>query len=66
MFCHINVLSLSVITQSLKMSQDGDDEWELSKENVQPLRQGRVMTTLQEALAQQDASRRTAAQIRKQ
>ncbi|XP_048805303.1 mitotic checkpoint serine/threonine-protein kinase BUB1 beta [Lagopus muta] len=48
------------------MSQDGDDEWELSKENVQPLRQGRVMTTLQEALAQQDASRRTAAQIRKQ
>ncbi|XP_031463095.1 mitotic checkpoint serine/threonine-protein kinase BUB1 beta isoform X2 [Phasianus colchicus] len=48
------------------MSQDGDDEWELSKENVQPLRQGRVMTTLQEALAQQDASRHTAAQIRKQ
>uniref|UniRef100_A0A803Y7C2 Uncharacterized protein n=1 Tax=Meleagris gallopavo TaxID=9103 RepID=A0A803Y7C2_MELGA len=35
----------------LKMSQNGDDEWELSKENVQPLRQGRVMTTLQEALA---------------
>lgn len=48
------------------MSQNGDDEWELSKENVQPLRQGRVMTTLQEALAQQDTSRHTAAQIRKQ
>nr|4GGD_C Chain C, Mitotic checkpoint serine/threonine-protein kinase BUB1 beta [Homo sapiens]4GGD_D Chain D, Mitotic checkpoint serine/threonine-protein kinase BUB1 beta [Homo sapiens] len=23
------------------------DEWELSKENVQPLRQGRIMSTLQ-------------------
>lgn len=48
------------------MSRDGDDEWELSKENVQPLRQGRVMATLQEALAQQDTSSHTAAQLRKQ
>ncbi|XP_021258780.1 mitotic checkpoint serine/threonine-protein kinase BUB1 beta [Numida meleagris] len=48
------------------MSQGCDDEWELSKENVQPLRQGRVMATLQEALAQQDASTHTAAQLRKQ
>ncbi|XP_048342627.1 mitotic checkpoint serine/threonine-protein kinase BUB1 beta isoform X2 [Sphaerodactylus townsendi] len=37
------------------MASDGN-EWELSKENVQPLRQGRVMATLQEALAQQDVS----------
>ncbi|XP_060616174.2 mitotic checkpoint serine/threonine-protein kinase BUB1 beta [Anolis sagrei] len=37
------------------MSLEGN-EWELSKENVQPLRQGRVMATLEEALAQQDVS----------
>ncbi|XP_065611634.1 mitotic checkpoint serine/threonine-protein kinase BUB1 beta [Cyrtonyx montezumae] len=48
------------------MAQDYDEEWELSKENVQPLRQGRVMATLQEALAQQDTSTHTAAQLRKQ
>lgn len=47
------------------MSHDGN-EWELSKENVQPLRQGRVMSTLQEALAQQDASSHTAIQQQKQ
>lgn len=48
------------------MSQDCNDEWELSKENVQPLRQGRVMSTLQEALAQQEASIHTAVQLKKQ
>ncbi|XP_036591704.1 mitotic checkpoint serine/threonine-protein kinase BUB1 beta [Trichosurus vulpecula] len=36
------------------------DEWELSKENVLPLRQGRIMSTLQEALAQQDTASHTA------
>ncbi|KFQ33375.1 Mitotic checkpoint serine/threonine-protein kinase BUB1 beta, partial [Merops nubicus] len=48
------------------MSQDCNDEWELSKENVQPLRQGRVMSTLQEALAQQETSSHTAVQLKKQ
>ncbi|XP_054027996.1 mitotic checkpoint serine/threonine-protein kinase BUB1 beta [Dryobates pubescens] len=48
------------------MSQDCNDEWELYKENVQPLRQGRVMATLQEALAQQEASTHTALQLKKQ
>ncbi|KAM6133055.1 mitotic checkpoint serine/threonine-protein kinase BUB1 beta [Phoenicopterus ruber ruber] len=48
------------------MSQDCNDEWELSKENVQPLRQGRVMSTLQEALAQQETSVHTAVQLKKQ
>lgn len=48
------------------MSQDCNDEWELSKENVQPLKQGRVMSTLQEALAQQEASTHTAVQLKKQ
>ncbi|XP_062479267.1 mitotic checkpoint serine/threonine-protein kinase BUB1 beta isoform X1 [Pezoporus occidentalis] len=48
------------------MSQDCSDEWELSKENVQPLRQGRVMSTLQEALAQQETSSHTAVQLKKQ
>ncbi|XP_053238149.1 mitotic checkpoint serine/threonine-protein kinase BUB1 beta isoform X1 [Podarcis raffonei] len=46
------------------MSSDGS-EWELSKENVQPLRQGRVMATLQEALAQLDVSSHTAIQQQK-
>ncbi|NWS61501.1 BUB1B kinase, partial [Chunga burmeisteri] len=41
-------------------------EWELSKENVQPLRQGRVMATLQEALAQRETSSHTAVQLKKQ
>ncbi|XP_074091192.1 mitotic checkpoint serine/threonine-protein kinase BUB1 beta [Macrotis lagotis] len=36
------------------------DEWELSKENVLPLRQGRIMSTLQEALTQQDTSSHSA------
>ncbi|XP_075019715.1 mitotic checkpoint serine/threonine-protein kinase BUB1 beta isoform X2 [Calonectris borealis] len=48
------------------MSQDCNDEWELSKENVQPLRQGRVMSTLQEALALQETSIHTAVQLKKQ
>ncbi|XP_032852392.1 mitotic checkpoint serine/threonine-protein kinase BUB1 beta isoform X2 [Tyto alba] len=48
------------------MSQDCNDEWELSKENVQPLRQGRVMSTLQEALAQQETSTHTAVQLKRQ
>ncbi|XP_010126512.1 PREDICTED: mitotic checkpoint serine/threonine-protein kinase BUB1 beta [Chlamydotis macqueenii] len=48
------------------MSQDCNDEWELSKENVQPLRQGRIMSTLQEALAQQETSTHTAVQLKKQ
>ncbi|XP_023370021.1 mitotic checkpoint serine/threonine-protein kinase BUB1 beta [Otolemur garnettii] len=37
------------------MSLEGD-EWELSKENVQPLRHGRIMSTLQGALAQQESA----------
>ncbi|XP_069348331.1 mitotic checkpoint serine/threonine-protein kinase BUB1 beta [Eulemur rufifrons] len=37
------------------MTLEGD-EWELSKENVQPLRQGRIMSTLQGALAQQESA----------
>uniref|UniRef100_A0A8C3HII9 BUB1 mitotic checkpoint serine/threonine kinase B n=1 Tax=Chrysemys picta bellii TaxID=8478 RepID=A0A8C3HII9_CHRPI len=47
------------------MSQEWN-EWELSKENVQPLRQGRIMSTLQEVLAQQETSSHTAIQQQKQ
>uniref|UniRef100_A4IGT5 LOC100125106 protein n=1 Tax=Xenopus tropicalis TaxID=8364 RepID=A4IGT5_XENTR len=47
------------------MAQAGD-EWELSKENVQPLRQGRVMSTLQEVLSQQESASHTAIQQQKQ
>uniref|UniRef100_A0A8C4W3D8 BUB1 mitotic checkpoint serine/threonine kinase B n=1 Tax=Gopherus evgoodei TaxID=1825980 RepID=A0A8C4W3D8_9SAUR len=48
------------------MLRDCWNEWELSKENVQPLRQGRVMSTLQEVLAQQETSSHTAIQQQKQ
>ncbi|XP_067414110.1 mitotic checkpoint serine/threonine-protein kinase BUB1 beta [Emydura macquarii macquarii] len=47
------------------MSQEWN-EWELSKENVQPLRQGRIMSTLQEVLAQQETSSHAAIQQQKQ
>ncbi|XP_076834117.1 mitotic checkpoint serine/threonine-protein kinase BUB1 beta [Brachyhypopomus gauderio] len=33
---------------------DGDAEWELCKENIQPLRRGRTIAVLQQALCQQD------------
>ncbi|XP_009080371.1 PREDICTED: mitotic checkpoint serine/threonine-protein kinase BUB1 beta [Acanthisitta chloris] len=48
------------------MSEEYDHEWELSKENVQPLRQGRLMSSLQEALAHQNSSSHTAVQLKKQ
>lgn len=47
------------------MAQAGD-EWELSKENVQPLRQGRAMSTLQEVLSQQESSNHNSIQQQKQ
>ncbi|XP_013014471.1 mitotic checkpoint serine/threonine-protein kinase BUB1 beta isoform X2 [Cavia porcellus] len=46
------------------MTVEGD-EWELSKENVQPLRQGRIMSTLQGALAQQESACNSALQQQK-
>ncbi|XP_030069564.1 mitotic checkpoint serine/threonine-protein kinase BUB1 beta [Microcaecilia unicolor] len=45
---------------------EGGDEWELSKENVQPLRQGRVMSTLQEVLTRQESTSHLAMQQQKQ
>ncbi|XP_048188731.1 mitotic checkpoint serine/threonine-protein kinase BUB1 beta [Perognathus longimembris pacificus] len=50
--------------RSEAMTLEGD-EWELSKENVQPLRQGRVMSTLQGALAQQESACSTTLQQQK-
>nr|XP_033808955.1 mitotic checkpoint serine/threonine-protein kinase BUB1 beta isoform X2 [Geotrypetes seraphini] len=44
----------------------GGDEWELSKENVQPLRQGRVMSTLQDVLTRQENASHLAMQQQKQ
>ncbi|KAG7281224.1 hypothetical protein CRUP_019749 [Coryphaenoides rupestris] len=35
------------------MAEGGDPEWELSKENIQPLRRGRAISTLHQALCQQ-------------
>ncbi|XP_013867140.1 mitotic checkpoint serine/threonine-protein kinase BUB1 beta [Austrofundulus limnaeus] len=35
------------------MAEGGDVDWELSKENIQPLRRGRVISALHQALSQQ-------------
>ncbi|XP_056151991.1 mitotic checkpoint serine/threonine-protein kinase BUB1 beta [Lampris incognitus] len=35
------------------MAEGGDAEWELSKENIQPLRRGRAISALHQALSQQ-------------
>nr|XP_040054877.1 mitotic checkpoint serine/threonine-protein kinase BUB1 beta [Gasterosteus aculeatus aculeatus] len=35
------------------MAEGGDVEWELSKENIQPLRRGRAISALHQALSQQ-------------
>ncbi|XP_069736652.1 mitotic checkpoint serine/threonine-protein kinase BUB1 beta-like isoform X2 [Phaenicophaeus curvirostris] len=48
------------------MSQDYSSEWELSKENMQLLRQGCVMASLQKALTQQETSIHTALQLKRQ
>ncbi|XP_069493618.1 mitotic checkpoint serine/threonine-protein kinase BUB1 beta [Ambystoma mexicanum] len=45
---------------------EGGDGWELSKENVQPLKHGRAMATLQEVLAQHESSSHTLIQPQKQ
>ncbi|XP_064420771.1 mitotic checkpoint serine/threonine-protein kinase BUB1 beta [Latimeria chalumnae] len=42
------------------------DEWELCKENVQPLKQGRSISTLQNALTQQDGLSHATIQQQKQ
>ncbi|XP_027293092.1 mitotic checkpoint serine/threonine-protein kinase BUB1 beta-like [Cricetulus griseus] len=52
------------LAASEAMSLEGD-EWELSKENVQPLRHGRIMSALQGALAQQESACNTALQQQK-
>lgn len=35
------------------MAEGGDVEWELSKENIQPLRRGRAISALRQVLSQQ-------------
>lgn len=35
------------------MAEGGEVEWELSKENIQPLRRGRAVSALNQALSQQ-------------
>lgn len=46
------------------MAEEGN-EWELSKENVQPLKKGRAMSTLQEVLTLQESSHHPAIQQQK-
>ncbi|KAM7375667.1 hypothetical protein PAMP_005456 [Pampus punctatissimus] len=42
------------------MAEGGDAEWELSKENIQPLRRGRAISALHQALSQQQDGLSTA------
>lgn len=47
------------------MAEGGDVEWELSKENIQPLRRGRDISALYQALTQiQDGDNSTINQQR--
>lgn len=42
-----------LVVQVSTMAEGGDVEWELSKENIQPLRRGRAISALHQALSQQ-------------
>lgn len=64
LYIHISMKFTFISLHSEAMSLEGD-EWELSKENVQPLRQGRIMSTLQGALAQQESASNTTLQQQK-
>ncbi|XP_052581668.1 mitotic checkpoint serine/threonine-protein kinase BUB1 beta isoform X1 [Peromyscus californicus insignis] len=62
--CRMAAARKEGLAASEAMSLEGD-EWELSKENVQPLRHGRIMSTLQGALAQQESACNTTLQQQK-
>ncbi|CAL8272217.1 unnamed protein product [Merluccius merluccius] len=48
------------------MAEGGDAEWELSKENIQPLKRGRAAAALQQALCQRQDGPGSAVQQQKQ
>ncbi|KAM3871297.1 mitotic checkpoint serine/threonine-protein kinase BUB1 beta [Diretmus argenteus] len=48
------------------MAEGGDAEWELSKENIQPLRRGRDISALHQALSQQQEGLSSAVSQQKQ
>ncbi|XP_071756073.1 mitotic checkpoint serine/threonine-protein kinase BUB1 beta isoform X2 [Centroberyx gerrardi] len=48
------------------MAEGGDAEWELSKENIQPLRRGRAISALHQALSQQQEGLSSAINQQKQ
>uniref|UniRef100_A0AAY5JXI0 BUB1 N-terminal domain-containing protein n=1 Tax=Esox lucius TaxID=8010 RepID=A0AAY5JXI0_ESOLU len=48
------------------MAEGGEAEWELSKENIQPLKKGRAISALQEALSQQQEGSSSATNQHKQ
>ncbi|KAL4656413.1 mitotic checkpoint serine/threonine-protein kinase BUB1 beta [Arapaima gigas] len=55
-----------VCSGTIRTMAEGEAEWELSKENIQPLRQGRSLAALQQALTQQDGSSYTTVQQQRQ
>lgn len=48
------------------MAEGGDPEWELSKENIQPLKRGRAISALQQALCQEQDGDASAVHQQKQ
>uniref|UniRef100_A0A8D3C242 BUB1 mitotic checkpoint serine/threonine kinase Bb n=1 Tax=Scophthalmus maximus TaxID=52904 RepID=A0A8D3C242_SCOMX len=48
------------------MAEGGDVEWELSKENIQPLRRGRAISALHQALSQQQEGHSSATNQQRQ
>ncbi|XP_038150391.1 mitotic checkpoint serine/threonine-protein kinase BUB1 beta [Cyprinodon tularosa] len=48
------------------MAEGGDMDWELSKENIQPLRRGRAISALHQALSQQEEGSTSAINQQKQ
>ncbi|XP_076017622.1 mitotic checkpoint serine/threonine-protein kinase BUB1 beta [Genypterus blacodes] len=48
------------------MAEGGDMDWELSKENIQPLKRGRAMAALHQALSQQEEGQSAATDQQRQ
>ncbi|KPP62827.1 mitotic checkpoint serine/threonine-protein kinase BUB1 beta-like [Scleropages formosus] len=62
----MNQITWEFDSNTIHTMAEGEAEWELSKENIQPLREGRRIGALQQALSQQDGSSHTTVQQQKQ
>ena len=55
-----------VVVSRCTMAEGGDAEWELSKENIQPLKRGRDVSVLHQVLSQQQDGPSSAVSQQKQ